>query len=206
MLRTLSLTFLLFNLITSRGFAQDQSEKSWLIGMNLPIPTFESNIGDQPAWFPYNQAVAAHHVIRPGLSLGYRGIVANVYLVAINPFDKDQPDNTDYYLSPPGYKAPFPLRYNLGYQYSFGGDEVEFRPIVGAYYGIFPTTNFEIALGGAYRQHQVLLGVFMESNRHFFPVGDRWMDTSVSIKYQYRFVGPSWEDIGMKDFDFWGLL
>lgn len=186
MKRILIWSCLLFAMARTGLKAQETTFDEWLIGVNLPIPNFESNIGDATIGLPDAQFVAPHHVLRPGISIGYNGWAANLYLVAINPFISHDPDNTDYYLSPPTYENTFPLRYNLGYQYCFNGEqEAKFKPLLGAFYGIGPRTNLEFTTGLRYGQHQFLMGVYLESNRHLIPIGDRWMETSVNFKYQY---------------------
>lgn len=57
--------------------------------------------------------------------------------------------------------------------------------MLGVFYGIGPRTNLEFTAGLRYGKHQFLMGVYLESNRHLIPIGDRWMETSVNFKYQY---------------------
>lgn len=191
MKKSILFIFLLFSQL-SHSQARAKTEKNWLIGINLPIPSFESNIGDHPFGSPINQFIGPHHVLRPGISLAYKGITANFYYVGINPFMADNPDNTDYYAQASLYTPTTPFRYNIGYQYCFGAEEASrFKPLVGLYYGYQLRTNLEFASGFRYGSSQFLVGVYMESNRHIVPLSDRWMDTSVNLKYQYRFDLPS---------------
>lgn len=187
--------FCVTTLLVGHTSLQAQSNTAeWFVGLNLPIPSFESNIGDATIGLPDAQFVAPHHVLRPGISIGRNGFAANLYLVAINPFISPDPNNTDYYLSPPGYEATFPFRYNLGYQHSFGVDQLnKVRPILGAFYGIGPRTNLEFTIGLRYQRYQFVMGVFLESNRHIIPIGDRWMETSVNFKFQYLLTRPEQE-------------
>lgn len=180
------LTFLL--VIGQEGTAQKNSNHDWFIGLNLPVPSFESNIGDAPIGTPDAVFVAPQHVIRPGISFGYAGFAANLYLVGINPFISTDPDNTDYYLYPPGYERILPFRYNVGYQYTFGKISTrDIHPILGGFYGIGPKRNMEFMVGLRIGRHQMGLSAYLESNRHIIPIGDRWMESSVHLKYQYVF-------------------